>query len=1119
MTNFEEFEPGTVLRKRYEIVQVVGKGGMGKVYQARDTKDGGMVAVKELLPIGLDKQQAQEAERQFQQEAHMLKQLKHPNLPRFYDSFSENGRSFFVMEFIDGKTLAQLVADVQSHQLPVDQVEQYALQLCKVLGYLHTRKKPIIFRDLTPKNVMIVSSSGEVKLIDFGIARFFKPGQEEDTVLSGTPGFISPELLNEGKTVPHSDQFSLGATLHFCLTGHHPKLNRPSFHFPPVRQYNQSVPDSLNRFILQLVATEVENRFPDMQDALHALGHIRQDAATTTLPLTQVPTISSITTVPDIQVQRANAISTMGKYYNPEKAWLAQFRFWQKRMRHGGGLRKIWTWAVPALDALGRVILSFTFNQFLPLCRTIGDACLRLRPQLRQKQAQPRPVQPPTPPPAPTPPPVSRPQRLQHTRMKLVQFSQRARIPQIAMLQPGQIPQALAGFNQQRTIRDAGIWLICLAFLALASFYLLHVLHSSFHSVTLLLSLVLLLLTAGISALWNKHLRDEASHYQGNIQRDEQQNAHMQQNEMVHYLLAAIEFIVFLFCLTLFVQPDVQKVIVTATPGKTLSFILISFALMAMVRPATHFRWSDCVAIACAALSAILLLQNINLSIPFLAGDPSFLINVINIFLALIILCALISVIFYHPAVKKTFIFLLSIVFLGEQILLGTPEIGVLLHWNTSLAHGPNSGILTLSMLNLLVASLPLVVTFCALRISDGTFIVRLSLAVLVTGYALLLWFQGSTAVKPGIVAAPPYLPLATQLTVFFANNLLVIGLLLFLALAMLLRLLIRSGRLQWDFLALFALAFSSGLLQLAFWQNQPGNAFPLEKATPSQFTIDVLAFNTLLADALFVLFAAGIVLIALSLMLHLVHALRQKSPTHHRQTTPGKTPVASLDMWLIRVGKLLLFLTTLVCTILQWTAGTEEAFYGFGPVQISAGLTLSLYHYILALLCLLTLIVGGWCLSSPRETDREEDSDEMRYERSFPSWVFLLIGFEALVEVLILFGTSTKQPIIIVKVPDILILSPAFLSSLIASTGWMLLLLLPIIVAIQFSWLKYPFSHWIRRILPCILVVALLSASLQFVFPLLAPATLIFLIAGILLVARQLPSLSSIASSPGLIP
>src|SRR5581483_8841582 len=135
------------------------------------------------------------------------------------------------------RTLQQLLKEAQGRPLPVAQVLSYALQLCDVLGYLHRRNPPIIFRDVKPSNVM-VNANGQIFLIDFGIARFFKEGQQQDTMLLGSPGYAAPEQHGLSQTNPRTDIYGLGATLHYCLTGRDPYHSKSPFIFPPIRQLN-----------------------------------------------------------------------------------------------------------------------------------------------------------------------------------------------------------------------------------------------------------------------------------------------------------------------------------------------------------------------------------------------------------------------------------------------------------------------------------------------------------------------------------------------------------------------------------------------------------------------------------------------------------------------------------------------------------------------------------------------------------------------------------------------------------------------------------------------------------------------------------------------------------------
>jgi len=252
--------PQFLLQQRYVIVGQAGKGGMGAVYQAVDTRDAHRrVAIKEMSQGHLSDAELAEATAQFQREAALLGGLSHPNLPHIYDAFNERGRSYLVMDFIDGKTLLQLLKESGFRPLPVAQVLGYALQLCDVLAYLHQQQPPIIFRDLKPTNVM-ATVNGHVFLIDFGIARIFKEGQEQDTALLGSPGYAAPEQHGGAQTNPRSDLYSLGATLHCCLTGRDPYHADDRFVFPPVRQYNPQVPVELDQLIQRLLALNERQR-------------------------------------------------------------------------------------------------------------------------------------------------------------------------------------------------------------------------------------------------------------------------------------------------------------------------------------------------------------------------------------------------------------------------------------------------------------------------------------------------------------------------------------------------------------------------------------------------------------------------------------------------------------------------------------------------------------------------------------------------------------------------------------------------------------------------------------------------------------------------------------------
>jgi WD40 repeat protein/tRNA A-37 threonylcarbamoyl transferase component Bud32 len=224
-------KPGYVLRQRYRVLSRIGEGGFGAVYKAEDTSLGNRkVAIKEMSQRGLQSQELQEAKEAFHREALLLAGLAHPSLPRIYEHFSEGGNWYLVMDFIEGETLEDYLENHDGH-VSVMEALQLGIKLCRVLEYLHGRQPPIIFRDLKPANIML-EQSGQVYLVDFGIARHFKPGQTHDTIAFGSPGYAAPEQYGKAQTTPRSDVYSLGALLHQLLSGHDP--SDVPFRFAPL---------------------------------------------------------------------------------------------------------------------------------------------------------------------------------------------------------------------------------------------------------------------------------------------------------------------------------------------------------------------------------------------------------------------------------------------------------------------------------------------------------------------------------------------------------------------------------------------------------------------------------------------------------------------------------------------------------------------------------------------------------------------------------------------------------------------------------------------------------------------------------------------------------------------
>ncbi len=249
-----------ILRERYCILQEIGQGGFGAVYKALDTRIADrMVALKEMRQGSVTTQEISDATESFKQEAFMLARLKHPNLPSIYDYFTESGRCYVVMDFIEGETLEDYLAKGGNGRPPgiplsVAEVLQIGIQLCNVLDYLHTRQPPIIFRDLKPANIMR-AVDGQLYLIDFGIARIFKQGKTNDTTALGSPGYAAPEQYGKAQSTPRSDIYALGVTMHELLTGSDPSLSPFIFAAPVLPGYAE-----LSALILRMVEKNPEDR-------------------------------------------------------------------------------------------------------------------------------------------------------------------------------------------------------------------------------------------------------------------------------------------------------------------------------------------------------------------------------------------------------------------------------------------------------------------------------------------------------------------------------------------------------------------------------------------------------------------------------------------------------------------------------------------------------------------------------------------------------------------------------------------------------------------------------------------------------------------------------------------
>lgn len=272
----------------YYITRIIKQGGQGAVYEGID-QDDQVYAIKEMLDRFTDEKERREAISRFNEEAELLQGLKHPRIPRVYSHFTDEGRHYVTMDFIRGEDLEQVID--REGALPEERVLTWADQICDVLGYLHDNG--LIYRDMKPSNVMIERATGSVKLVDFGIAKLFKPTERGTQI--GTPGYAPPEQY-QGFATPASDVYALAATLHHMMTGRDPTEERP-FSFPPARSINTKISQATSNALEKALQFRAEDRFDSVAAFYSALRpqskaiptQVRVAPATVVLPAPQAP--------------------------------------------------------------------------------------------------------------------------------------------------------------------------------------------------------------------------------------------------------------------------------------------------------------------------------------------------------------------------------------------------------------------------------------------------------------------------------------------------------------------------------------------------------------------------------------------------------------------------------------------------------------------------------------------------------------------------------------------------------------------------------------------------------------------------------------------------------------
>ena len=270
---------GAILTGRYRIVRLLGRGGMGTVYEAVDLRLGHTVAVKQSQTAN------QTLWKQFEREARLMASLNHPALPRVSDYFTEENRTFLVMQYVDGADLAETLAK-QPGPLPKRVVIAWADQLLDALIYLHSHDRHIVHRDIKPHNLKI-TETGRISLLDFGLAKSQGADDEDKesrSIFGYSPRYAPLEQIQDLGTTPQSDIYALGATLYHLLTRVKPPdavvratavIGSQADPLKPAHLINPGVGGQLSAILNRAMAQNPNDRFAtasEFREALRRLG-------------------------------------------------------------------------------------------------------------------------------------------------------------------------------------------------------------------------------------------------------------------------------------------------------------------------------------------------------------------------------------------------------------------------------------------------------------------------------------------------------------------------------------------------------------------------------------------------------------------------------------------------------------------------------------------------------------------------------------------------------------------------------------------------------------------------------------------------------------------------------
>lgn len=264
-------EIGEIIDGKYTILKKIGQGGMSIVYLAKDYRVDKLWAVKEVRKFSNNKNSEVVAQ-SLLAEAKLIKRLDHQALPHIIDVVEDGSTIYLVMDYIEGKPLDLVLEEkgAQSQEIVIN----WAMQLCGVLNYLHNQKPSIIYRDMKPANIMIMPE-GNIKVIDFGIAREYKEDNLADTISLGTKGYAAPEQFGgNGQTDARTDIYCLGVTLYHLITGKNP--SEPPYEMYPIRKWNPELSAGFEKIIQKCTQPNPEDRYQNCAEMMYALKHYKE---------------------------------------------------------------------------------------------------------------------------------------------------------------------------------------------------------------------------------------------------------------------------------------------------------------------------------------------------------------------------------------------------------------------------------------------------------------------------------------------------------------------------------------------------------------------------------------------------------------------------------------------------------------------------------------------------------------------------------------------------------------------------------------------------------------------------------------------------------------------------